>query len=159
MEYGLPCVLRLCQTHTSSNAMIAQYLCICFLCTMALTSAIIGVVKQLLQQNAKHRCYASQLYLSSSSVLMLTGAVSAIITDNAIISYDGSVVTLWLLFLQDIMRLDNTARMNIPGKAEGNWAWRVGSPDVWQQLSEEAAELQRLAYVYNRLPKGTEVDY
>lgn len=56
------------------------------------------------------------------------------------------------------MRLDNSARMNTPGKAEGNWAWRVGSSDVWKQLSAEAAELKRLAYVYNRLPKGIKVD-
>src|SRR5512144_2257480 len=28
------------------------------------------------------------------------------------------------LVLQDIMRLDNSARMNTPGKAAGNWAWR-----------------------------------
>ena len=32
------------------------------------------------------------------------------------------------------MRLDDTARMNTPGRAEGNWSWRVGGPDVWRQL-------------------------
>lgn len=68
-------------------------------------------------------------------------------------------VCVLLLLLQDIMRLDNSARMNTPGKAAGNWAWRVGSVNIWQQLEQEAAELKRLAYVYDRLPKGVEVDY
>jgi 4-alpha-glucanotransferase len=62
--------------------------------------------------------------------------------------------------LQDIMRLDNSARMNTPGKAAGNWAWRVGGPDVWEKLAEETKQLKQLAYVYDRMPKGTkEIDY
>ena len=36
----------------------------------------------------------------------------------------------WELALQDVMRLDNQARMNTPGKAAGNWAWRVGDASV-----------------------------
>ena len=32
--------------------------------------------------------------------------------------------------MQDVMRLDNKARMNTPGKAAGNWAWRVGDSTV-----------------------------
>lgn len=59
---------------------------------------------------------------------------------------------------QDIMRLDNSARMNTPGRAAGNWAWRVGSTDIWQQLQPEATELKRLAYVFDRLPKGVELE-
>ena len=57
------------------------------------------------------------------------------------------------------MRLDNSARMNTPGKAAGNWAWRVGGSDVWSQLEPEATELKRLSYVYDRLPKGAKYDY
>jgi 4-alpha-glucanotransferase len=58
------------------------------------------------------------------------------------------------------MRLDNSARMNVPGKAAGNWAWRVGGPGVWRELGQEAQELKKLAYVYDRLPKGVrEVKY
>jgi hypothetical protein len=55
------------------------------------------------------------------------------------------------------MRLDNSARMNTPGKAAGNWAWRVGEADLWQKLAPEAKELRRLAHTYNRLPKGVKV--
>ena len=35
-----------------------------------------------------------------------------------------------MLASQDVMRLDNRARMNTPGKAAGNWAWRVGDVSV-----------------------------
>lgn len=47
--------------------------------------------------------------------------------------------------------------MNTPGKAAGNWAWRVGDADVWQKLAPDAQALRRLAYVWDRLPRGQEV--
>ena len=40
--------------------------------------------------------------------------------------------------LQDLLNLGNEARMNVPGRAEGNWRWRVRedmlSPDAFQWL-------------------------
>jgi hypothetical protein len=48
---------------------------------------------------------------------------------------------------QDVMRLDNEGRMNRPGRAEGNWAWRVGPPSIWKSLSKEAASLKAMAEV------------
>lgn len=68
-----------------------------------------------------------------------------------------SVSRTCIMPLQDVMRLDNTARMNSPGVAEGNWMWRVGEPSTWRSLKEEAHELRRLAYVYNRLTKDITV--
>ncbi|PSC73026.1 4-alpha-glucanotransferase chloroplastic amyloplastic [Micractinium conductrix] len=56
--------------------------------------------------------------------------------------------------MQDIMRLDDTARMNVPGRAAGNWAWRVGESDVWEQLREEQAQLRQWVDEYDRLPPG-----
>jgi 4-alpha-glucanotransferase len=35
--------------------------------------------------------------------------------------------------MQDILALDTTHRMNIPGTATGNWHWRF----CWQQLTQE----------------------
>ena len=32
--------------------------------------------------------------------------------------------------LQDVLNLDDTARMNTPGTCEGNWAWRADAADV-----------------------------
>lgn len=57
------------------------------------------------------------------------------------------------------MRLDNTGRMNVPGKAEGNWSWRMGDSTIYEQLETQAADLKKLAYVYNRLPPNVKVDY
>ena len=55
---------------------------------------------------------------------------------------------------QDIMRLDNSARMNLPGSTSNNWTWRIGGPDVWERLAPEAAALRQLAQTYDRLPEG-----
>ena len=32
--------------------------------------------------------------------------------------------------LQDVLELDDRARMNVPGVAEGNWSWQAKEPDV-----------------------------
>ena len=54
--------------------------------------------------------------------------------------------------LQDVMRLDNSARMNFPGTTKGNWSWRIGDSDIWSKLKKEAKELKQLAADYDRLP-------
>ena len=50
--------------------------------------------------------------------------------------------------MQDVLGLGSEARMNVPGRAEGNWAWRVppGLP-----RGDEPARLRRLAQVSGRL--------
>ena len=58
------------------------------------------------------------------------------------------------LLLQDVLRLDNSARMNSPGKAAGNWMWRIGDSGVWDRMHRESNDLRRLAYLSNRLPPG-----
>jgi hypothetical protein len=50
------------------------------------------------------------------------------------------------------MRLDDSARMNTPGKAAGNWAWRVGETWVWDCLKDESEQLRKLVEMYDRLP-------
>lgn len=39
------------------------------------------------------------------------------------------------------MRLDNTARMNTPGTAPGNWKWRMGDGGVWVGLLDKEAQV------------------
>ena len=53
--------------------------------------------------------------------------------------------------MQDIMRLDNAARMNFPGTVENNWVWRVGDSDIWKELKPEAADLKGLLQTFDRL--------
>lgn len=63
-----------------------------------------------------------------------------------------SVARTTIFTIQDVMRLDNSARMNKPGRAEGNWAWRVGDEGVWDRLSDEAKQLKQMAELYDRMP-------
>jgi 4-alpha-glucanotransferase len=46
-----------------------------------------------------------------------------------------------------LLGLDNEARMNQPGTAEGNWTWRLGPRDASAQL---ARRLRQLARTYER---------
>lgn len=52
--------------------------------------------------------------------------------------------------MQDVMALDNEARMNTPGKAVGNWAWRMGDASVWTTLKASAARLYSMNKLYDR---------
>ncbi|MEW5303517.1 MAG: hypothetical protein WDW36_006201 [Sanguina aurantia] len=65
-----------------------------------------------------------------------------------------SVSCTCIMMMQDVMRLDNTARMNTPGVAAGNWRWRVGDSAVWKQLDKEAVDLRSVANFTGRLPYG-----
>ncbi len=59
-----------------------------------------------------------------------------------------SVAKLAIIPLQDILGLDNRARMNDPSKIPGNWRWRYESSDL---LTEELSDrLLQLTQIYNR---------
>ena len=37
----------------------------------------------------------------------------------------------WVIIqLQDLLGIDDTGRMNVPGKAEGNWTWRAEAKEL-----------------------------
>eukprot|EP00192_Tetraselmis_astigmatica_P019359 CAMPEP_0117692790 /NCGR_PEP_ID=MMETSP0804-20121206/26514_1 /TAXON_ID=1074897 /ORGANISM="Tetraselmis astigmatica, Strain CCMP880" /LENGTH=200 /DNA_ID=CAMNT_0005506259 /DNA_START=8 /DNA_END=610 /DNA_ORIENTATION=+ len=68
-----------------------------------------------------------------------------------------SVSRSTLVLLQDIMGQDNVdGRMNTPGRAEGNWAWRAGEADVWERLAPEAKRLAALVKDFDRAPEEEE---
>lgn len=58
-----------------------------------------------------------------------------------------SVADAAIFQMQDILELDDTARMNTPSTIGGNWLWRL-SPG--QFTDELAQELRRLAELYGR---------
>jgi malto-oligosyltrehalose synthase/4-alpha-glucanotransferase len=59
----------------------------------------------------------------------------------------GSVARMAILPMQDVLRLDESARMNMPSSAEGNWGWRL----LPEQFSEkQIAWLLEKARYYNR---------
>ncbi|GAX86418.1 hypothetical protein CEUSTIGMA_g13828.t1 [Chlamydomonas eustigma] len=64
-----------------------------------------------------------------------------------------SVAATCIVMMQDVMRLDNTARMNTPGRAENNWMWRMGDSGVWAKLQKEAEDMKKIAEMSNRLHK------
>lgn len=49
--------------------------------------------------------------------------------------------------LQDLLRLDNQARMNYPGNPEGNWGWRFTEKDLSDELRNQLKEIN---YLYSR---------
>ena len=59
-----------------------------------------------------------------------------------------SVSDLAVIPLQDIFGLDNTARMNMPGTATGNWAWRYASEDLLTDALSD--RLGYLTHLYSR---------
>ncbi|KAL0030183.1 hypothetical protein WJX77_001948 [Trebouxia sp. C0004] len=61
-----------------------------------------------------------------------------------------SVSKTSIVMLQDIMRLDNTARMNFPGTTTNNWGWRVGETNIWGKLKKQAAEIKGWLEDYDR---------
>ena len=52
---------------------------------------------------------------------------------------------------QDVLGLGSEARMNTPGRSEGNWSWRLRRG---QLTAEHAARLRELARRYKRLSRG-----
>ncbi|MBD2186551.1 4-alpha-glucanotransferase [Pseudanabaena mucicola] len=56
-----------------------------------------------------------------------------------------AVSVIAIVPLQDVLGLDNSARMNTPGTATGNWGWRYSDPDLLsQELSERLLEVTQL---------------
>jgi hypothetical protein len=52
-----------------------------------------------------------------------------------------SVAHIALFPLQDVLRLDDEARMNTPGRAMGNWGWRYMPHQLHHGLAAGLAEL------------------
>lgn len=63
--------------------------------------------------------------------------------DGSIITWDfirGAIASTakYAIFpLQDLFGLDSSARMNTPGKASGNWAWRYTSNMLTENLANQ----------------------
>jgi len=61
-----------------------------------------------------------------------------------------SVANIVVIPMQDILNLDNAARMNYPGKPGGNWTWRF----TWDQIPKELSKTYKmLTELYERPSK------
>lgn len=56
----------------------------------------------------------------------------------------GSPAVFALTTMQDLLGLDNQARMNYPGRASGNWAWRMRVDQLTEALHSRLAEINFL---------------
>jgi 4-alpha-glucanotransferase len=56
----------------------------------------------------------------------------------------GSVAVFSLAPMQDLLSLDNSARMNYPGNPSGNWTWRMRAADMSPSLAARMSEFNRL---------------
>jgi 4-alpha-glucanotransferase len=61
-----------------------------------------------------------------------------------------SVANSVIIPLQDLLGLDSDARMNVPGRAEGNWSWRSPADALGGELR---ARLALLTTTYGRSPR------
>lgn len=55
-----------------------------------------------------------------------------------------SVADTVIIPMQDVLGLDSDARMNFPGKAQGNWSWRFRPEQVDRRVTDRLAELTAL---------------
>ena len=55
-----------------------------------------------------------------------------------------SVAQTAIVPMQDILGLDSTARMNVPGVAKGNWQWRFNWRQVPEDLSKNLLKMNKL---------------
>jgi 4-alpha-glucanotransferase len=60
-----------------------------------------------------------------------------------------SVANLSIFPMQDILGLNKEARMNVPGKATGNWQWRMEGKSLTKKLIKR---LRNETQTFNRLP-------
>ncbi len=63
-----------------------------------------------------------------------------------------SVGDMALVPLQDLLNLDSKARMNLPGRQDGNWQWRY-TPD--QPVEQSLQGLHEFTWLYNRMRTKT----
>ena len=68
-----------------------------------------------------------------------------------------SVAALAIAPLQDLLNLGNEARMNLPGRAEGNWRWRCTedmlAPAAFQWLHDLTKTSNRASFDSHSLPE------
>jgi len=67
-------------------------------------------------------------YLQSTEATMVPDMIRAVWS---------SIAMFAIVPIQDLLDLGTEARMNVPGKPEGNWEWRLGADDLTDSLAEK----------------------
>lgn len=75
---------------------------------------------------------------------------------NMIRAVWSSVAIISIAPLQDFLNLGSEARMNFPGKASGNWSWRVDATQINPDIAGKIRELNELFSRLKKEEKNTE---
>ncbi len=75
------------------------------------------------------------------------GSSKPAVVDDLVRLAFSTTADLCIIPLQDVLGLDSRARMNTPGRSEGNWQWRCAKADFTRQKLERVAEF---AAIYGR---------
>lgn len=67
--------------------------------------------------------------------------------DNVFRAAYSSVAVLTVFAVQDILKLDNSARMNFPSSMGNNWKWRLQKGQLGNQ---NVTDMRYLASVFDR---------
>ena len=76
----------------------------------------------------------------------LEGDEAAQMADRIAASVLGSKNDVAIMPLQDVLGLDDAARMNVPGVAEGNWSWQA----AWEDVVAATGRLTKMAQASGR---------
>ncbi len=63
--------------------------------------------------------------------------------ENILRAGSSSKAELFIVPMQDYLKLGSEARMNIPGVAEGNWSWQMKASDLSDKLADSINELRK----------------
>ncbi len=105
------------------------------------TSPVDGSVEERALVKAQ-RAYARRILGSKGSELHW----------DAIRVVQESVADTVILPLQDLLGLGSSARMNVPGRPEGNWGWRFLSGQIKPEVRDHLADLTAIHGRWNGIP-------
>lgn len=81
----------------------------------------------------------------------LEGEEAAQMADRIAASVLGSKNDVAIMPLQDVLGLDDAARMNVPGVVEGNWSWRA----AWEDVVAATGRLTQMAQASGRFREAS----
>lgn len=81
----------------------------------------------------------------------LEGGEATRMADRIAASVLGSKNDVAIMPLQDVLGLDDAARMNVPGVAEGNWSWQA----AWEDVVAATGRLTQMAQASGRFREAS----
>ncbi len=92
---------------------------------------------------------AAQIRAERSYALRYLGSSGKQFNWDLIRLAQGSVAEVAIIPMQDLLGLGSQARMNVPGKAEGNWGWRFRRPQLTTRIMDRLADLTAVCSRWN----------